>query len=155
MGPAGPSLSPSRVAGKSNDRVSTGARRDQAQKRRGRPAYLVVAVAVGAYAWWISGLEHFSAPAPLGVMAAAALAVGSAWWRPRRRAAGPSGHVGLGPWLVVLGALLTWELVAFSLSPRPTHPTLSSITDAALGPRPLEAAAFVIWLASGRRLARR
>jgi hypothetical protein len=55
----------------------------------------------------------------------------------------------------MLGALLAWELVAYSLSPRATHPTLSSIADAALGPRPIEAAAFVAWLALGWRLARR
>ncbi len=114
-----------------------------------------VPVVVGAYAWWVAGLEHFTAPALVAVMAAAAVAVGSSWWQGRRRPSGPTGRAALGPWLVVLGALLTWELLAFSLSPRSTHPTLSSITDAALGPRPLEAAAFVAWMASGRRLARR
>lgn len=54
-----------------------------------------------------------------------------------------------------MATLLAWELMAFSLSPRSTHPTLSSITDAALAPRPLEAAAFVVWLALGWTLARR
>jgi len=117
--------------------------------------HLAIAVVVGAYAWWVSGLEHFTAPALLAVMAAAAVAVGSAWWQGPRRPSGPTGRAASGPWLVVLGALLTWELLAFSLSPRSTHPTLSSITDAALGPRPLEAAAFVVWMASGRRLVRR
>ncbi len=117
--------------------------------------HLAIAVVVGAYAWWVSGLEHFTAPALLAVMAAASLAVGSAWWRRRRRPPGPTRHVELRPWLAVLGALLAWELMAFSLSPRSTHPTLSSITDAALGPRPLEAVAFVAWLALGRRLAQR
>ena len=57
-------------------------------------------------------------------------------------------------WVVVLGLLLAWELLAYSLSPRDDYPTLSSIADTALSPRPLEAAAFVAWLAVGRRLAR-
>jgi hypothetical protein len=110
---------------------------------------------VGTYAWWVAGLEHFTTAALVAVMAAALVAVGSARWprrrTPRRR---PDRRGSLAPWLAVLGALLTWELIAFSLSPRSTHPTLSSIADTALGPRPLEAAAFVAWLAAGRRLCR-
>ncbi len=117
-----------------------------------RPA---VAVVVGAYAWWVAGLEHFTAPPLVAVMVAASLAVVPAWWPRRRQPTRPDRPGSLRPWLVVLGALLTWELVAFSGSPRSTHPTLSSLADTALGPRPLEAAAFVAWLALGRRLARR
>jgi len=115
---------------------------------------VAVAVVVGAYAWWVSGLEHFTTSALVAVMAAAFMAMGSAWWPCHRRPSDRSGNASLRPWLVVLAALLAWELLAFSLSPRSTHPTLSSIADAALGPSPVEAAAFVAWLAVGRRLAR-
>lgn len=117
-------------------------------------AYFAIVVVIGAYAWWVSGLEHFSTPTLVAVMAAASLAVSSARWQ-RHRRPGRTGGLELRPWLVVLGALFVWEVVAFSLSPRSTHPTLSSMADAALGPRPLEAGAFVAWLALGRRLARR
>ncbi len=120
----------------------------------GDPVRYAAWAIVAAYAWWVAGLEHFTDPALLAVMAAASLAVGSARWQRRRRLPTPASAVALRPWLVVLGALLVWETVAFSLSPRSAHPTLSSIMDAALGPRPLEAAAFVAWLALGRRLAR-
>lgn len=117
--------------------------------------HLAVAPVVGAYAWWVAGLEHFTTPALVAVMAAASPVVGSAWWLRHRHPPGPTGGVASRPWLVVLGALLVWEVAAFSGSPRSTHPTLSSIADAALGPRPLEAAAFVAWLAIGWRLAHR
>ncbi len=122
----------------------------QPRRRLGR---LVVAVVAVAYAWWVAGLEHFTTSALVAVMAAGALAVSSSRWPRRHRSVPATRRVALGPWPMVLGALLVWELAAFSLSPRATHPTLSSIADAALGPRPIEAAAFVAWLALGRRLA--
>ena len=121
---------------------------------RPRPACLAAGVAAGAYAWWVAGLEHFTAPALVAVMAGAALAVASAPWPRRRRSEAPVRRGGHRAWLVVLGVLLGWELLAFSLSPRSTHPTLSSMADAALAARPLEAGAFVAWMAVGRRLAR-
>jgi hypothetical protein len=123
-------------------------------RSRRRLGWLCAGAVVGAYAWWVAGLEHFTTRALVAVLAAAALAVASARWPPRRCRASTDDAGASTPWLVVLGALVAWELVAFSLSPRSTHPTLSSLADAALGPRPLEAAAFVAWLAVGRRLAR-
>ena len=109
-----------------------------------------------AGAWWVAGLAHFSRPALAAVMAAGALTVAAASWLRRHRPLRPARQVrGLGPWMIVLSALVGWEAVAFSLSPRQTHPTLSSIADAALAPRPVEAAAFLVWLALGWRLARR
>lgn len=116
--------------------------------------WLCLDAAAGAYAWWVAGLEHFTTSVLVAVMAAGALAVSSALWPRRHRSAPATRRASIGPWPVLLGALLVWELAAFSLSPRATHPTLSSIADAALGPRPIEAAAFVAWLALGRRLAR-
>lgn len=72
--------------------------------------------------------------------------------RPPSAERGRPGRVA--PWVAVLAALLAVEVVAFSLEPRSAHPTLSSIADAALGPRPVEAAVFAAWLALGWRLAR-
>jgi len=112
-------------------------------------------VVVGTFAWWVAGLAHFTVPALAAVMGAGGLTVALGSLRRPRDSPSPRARGALGPWLVVLGALLAWELVAFSLSPRSTHPTLSSIADAALGPRPVEAAAFVVWVALGWRLARR
>ena len=124
---------------------------------RPRPGlgHVVVAAVAGAYAWWVAGLEHFTTPALAAVMAAGALVVGSASWLRHHGSTPTRRGVALGPWPVLFAALLVWELAAFSLSPRATHPTLSSIADAALGPRPVEAAAFAAWLALGWRLARR
>ncbi len=119
----------------------------------GRRAYSAVALVVGAYAWWVAGLEHFTTSTLVAVVAAGALAVGAGWLRRRLGSPRAKTRVPLGSWPVLLGALLVWELLAFSLSPRSTHPTLSSIADAALRPRPIEALAFVAWLALGWRLA--
>ncbi len=108
---------------------------------------------VGAYAWWVAGLAHFTLSALLAVLAAGSVTVALARWL--RRPSGPARHAWVAPWVPVLGALVAWELLAFSLTPRSTHPTLSSLADAALAPRPVEAAAFMVWLGLGWRLAGR
>ncbi|MDQ3680802.1 MAG: hypothetical protein M3378_09745 [Actinomycetota bacterium] len=116
---------------------------------------VALAPVVAAYAWWVAGLAHFTPRALVAVAAAGSLTLAWASWTRPRRPAGPVGPVGLAPWAVVIGALLAWELLAYSLSPRSTHPTLSSIADVALRPRLVEAGAFLAWLALGWRLASR
>jgi hypothetical protein len=114
---------------------------------------LALAVALAAYAWWVSGVPHFTLAALVAVEVPGLLVVAAA-----RRRGGPRRHRsvrrGLAPWVAVLGALAGWELLAYSFDPRAAHPTLSSMADAALRPRPLEATAFLAWLALGWRLAR-
>ncbi|MDQ3570431.1 MAG: hypothetical protein M3396_07380 [Actinomycetota bacterium] len=116
---------------------------------------VALAPVVVAYAWWVAGLAHFSVLALVAVVGTGSLTVAWASRKRRRRPTGPVRPAGLGPWVVVLGALLGWELLAYSLSPRSSHPTLSSMADVALRPRLVEAGAFLVWLALGWRLASR
>ena len=103
----------------------------------------------------MAGLPHFTLGALLAVAGAGLVTVAAASWQRRRCPREPVRRGRTAPWVVVLGALSGWELLAFSLSPRSRHPTLSSIADAVLRPRPLEALAFLAWLALGWSLARR
>ena len=59
------------------------------------------------------------------------------------------------PWVVLVVALLAWQLAAYVQHPRSDHPTLSSLTNTALDPRPIRALAFAAWLLTAGWLARR
>ena len=127
-----------------------------------RAALVVGGLGLTAYSWWVAGLPHFSAAAlaAVGLPGVAVLAAGgmrrSRPGRGEGRVAGRvTDHGPMTPWAALLGALLGWELLAYSLSPRSDHPTLSSLADAALRPRPVEAVAFLAWLWLGWALARR
>lgn len=120
-----------------------------------RPAaHAAGAAGVLAYAWWATGLRPFSAEATLAVVGAglAAMTTGQAR-RPqhdsRRAIAGVRG------WLVLLVALAGWQLLAYVQEPRSEHPTLSSLTNAALDTHTARAIAFAVWLIAGSWLARR
>lgn len=119
------------------------------------PRLVAGAALLGAYAWWAAGLDHFTLPALAAVAAPGLAVIAGASWQPRARPTGSTGGARLGPWAAVFGVLAGWELLAFSLSPRSAHPTLSSMADAAVRPRLLEAVAFLGWLGLGWRLARR
>lgn len=103
----------------------------------------------------MAGLPHFTLAALAAVAGAGLAVVAVAWPHRRARPTGSTGSAPLAPWAAVLGALAGWELLAYSLSPRSAHPTLSSMADAALRPRLLEAVAFAAWLGLGWALARR
>jgi len=60
---------------------------------------------------------------------------------------------GIAVWVALLAALAIWEIAAFEQHPRDQHPTLSSMTNTALTPEPVRAAAFIGWLALGTALA--
>jgi hypothetical protein len=119
------------------------------------------AIAVGLYAWWVSGLAHFTLASTVAVLVPGVLVLvlgsrrrlGAAG--PGPRAAAPLPRPGLVVWGVLVGAVLAVELVAYRSSPREMHPTLSSMADAALQPRPVAALAFLAWMALGWALARR
>ena len=66
----------------------------------------------------------------------------------------PAG-VGLVRWVVVLVALAGWQLLAYVQQPRAEHPTLSSLSNAALENHACRALAFTVWLVASSRLARR
>ena len=106
------------------------------------------------YAWWATGRSPFTATATLGVVAAglAAMALGQAQ-RPKDDAR-PALAGALG-WMVLLVALAGWQLLAYVQEPRSEHPTLSSLTNAALDTHTGRALAFAAWLVGGFRLARR
>lgn len=105
--------------------------------------------------WWATGLEPFSGRATAAVLAAGviAMAAGGA-----RRSAGSPRDIAVraaAPWAVLLGALAAWQLAAYVQHPRPDHPTLSSLTNTALDPRPVRTLAFAGWLIAAGWLARR
>jgi hypothetical protein len=116
--------------------------------------WLAACALVGAYGWWAVGLSPFSAAATLAVvlagLAAAALGLG------RRRPVTPRRPVtSAAPWAVLAAVAAVWQLAAYLQHPRDDHPTLSSLTNAALGSQVARTAAFVAWLLTAMALARR
>ena len=53
---------------------------------------------------------------------------------------------GVVPWALLALAAAVWQLAAYVQHPRADHPTLSSLTNAALDARVPRTAAFVAWL---------
>ena len=117
-------------------------------------------IAAGAHAWWVTGLAPFSVAATVAVVGSGALvAVASRCGRPATRRHGVGGD-GVTPrsaaiWGALAVALAAWQLNAFVRHPRAAHPTLSSLANAVLDPRPVRTVAFVGWLAGVAWLARR
>ena len=109
-----------------------------------------------AYGWWVTGLARFSAGATVAVLGAGLVAALAGFVRPvRRRAQRRSVDVGsVVAWLTLVTTLAAWQLIAYFGSPRSQHPTLSSLANTALDPRPLRAVAFAAWLAGAAWLAR-
>ena len=82
----------------------------------------------------------------------------AAFWHqkpPANRSVSGARTRGVAVWLVLAVALGAWQLASYLQSPRDEHPTLSSLTNAALDSHPARAAAFVAWLAGAAWLARR
>jgi hypothetical protein len=117
-------------------------------------ATALVTVAL-AYAWIAGGLRPFTWPAAvsttLGGVAIFALA-----WRYRGDTT-PDPHDGryLVAWTAWLVAVTGWELWALSMTPRSTHPTLSSMINSAMETHPGRSIAVLAWLALGWWLAGR
>ena len=112
------------------------------------------AAGVFAYAWWATGRSPFTTTATLAVVGAglAAMAVGLA--RQPQIESRPA-RAGAVRWVVSLVALALWQLSAYVQQPRSEHPTLSSLSNAALENHTGRALAFTAWLVAGARLARR
>ena len=130
-----------------------------ALSRAGRRPWLLAAAAlVLLYAWVAAALRPFTLPEDAAV-ALVWLPVAILVWRRSRRSGAvppkpaPRSRRGGAVWIVLLGALLAWELVSYLSSPRDDHPTLSSITDSVMSTHPGRAAVFLLWLALGAALA--
>ena len=120
-----------------------------------RPAvHAAGATGIFIYAWWATGRSPFTTTATLAVVGAglAAMAVGQAR-RPQNESR--PARAGALRWVVVLVALAVWQLLAYVQQPRSEHPTLSSLSNAALEHHTTRALAFTAWLVAGARLARR
>jgi hypothetical protein len=109
---------------------------------------------VFAYAWWATGRRPFTATATLAVVGAGLVTMAIGQARRRRNDARPALADAVG-WLVPLVALAGWQLLAYVQEPRSEHPTLSSLTNAALDTHTGRALAFAAWLVGGVQLARR
>jgi hypothetical protein len=109
---------------------------------------------VFVYAWWATGRRPFTAAATLAVVGAgvATMAIGQARRSPNDARPTLAGVIG---WLVLLVALAGWQLLAYVQEPRSEHPTLSSLTNAALDTHTGRALGFGAWLVGGSWLARR
>jgi hypothetical protein len=107
-----------------------------------------------AYGWWATGLQAFSGSATLAIVGPgiAAVVIGAARRRPLISLPALSGAVG---WVLLLGALAAWQMLAYLQHPRSEHPTLSSLLNAVLDTHPARAVAFVMWLVAAGLLARR
>lgn len=115
---------------------------------------IAACLVVLAYAWWVVSLQPFSGRATAAVLlsALAGSAAGRARRRPQRRSASTTG---VGAWAGLAAVAGAWEVLAFVQHPRADHPTLSSLTNAALDSQPARATAFVLWFLAMVELARR
>jgi hypothetical protein len=119
----------------------------------------VSAVLISAYAWWAVGRPPFSAAATAAVVLPGVAAAGLAGVARARAGArdvrpGPA-PAGMVRWAVLAALAAAWQLAAYLQHPRHDHPTLSSLTNAALDSHAARAAAFVAWLAVTVTLVRR
>src|SRR5580693_9904995 len=90
-------------------------------------------VFVLAFSWIAAGFRPFTQPENAAVALPALVVLAVSW---RRSDFGKSGADPVRPpaagtwiWVVLIVALTAWELLAYALSPRHSHPTLSSISD--------------------------
>jgi hypothetical protein len=117
--------------------------------------WLAASALVGAYGWWAVGLPPFSATATLAVVLAGIAAAVLGTCRRRRPVTPRRPVTSAAPWAVLAAVAAVWQLAAYLQHPRDDHPTLSSLTNAALGSQAARTAAFVAWLLTARALARR
>lgn len=134
---------------------------------RGRRRIVVVVAAlvlVAGYSYVASGTKPFTSGADAVTAApfAAAAAIGLRSFLRRRgsqnHATGGGRRGQLLPWVVSVGALLTWELVTYVAgfpAGRHAFPTISSLADEAFRSRGAKAAAFAGWLGLGWGVVRR
>ena len=123
--------------------------------RHSTAAVGIAVAALVAYSWVASGVRTFTGGAEIvvGVPILVAFAIGVSWRRTTHLTDDGPTHPAV--WVVLVLALVAWELFELFSSPRHDHPTISSIGDRILDPRPVRAAVFAAWLVVGWLLARR
>jgi hypothetical protein len=119
------------------------------------PAAPLAAAAVGAFAWWVTGLRPFSTAATVAVIGSGALVAVAGCSARRVAGDGAVTRSSAAIWAALVVALAAWQLNAFVRHPRVEHPTLSSLANDVLDPRPVRTVAFMGWLAGTAWLARR
>jgi hypothetical protein len=107
------------------------------------------------YAWVAGGLRPFTWPAAVSTTVGG-LAIFVLAWRYR----GTPAQVRHDPhwltaWTVWLAAATGWELWALSMTPRASHPTISSMINSTVESHPGRSIAVLAWVALGWWLARR
>lgn len=113
-------------------------------------------IAVGACAWWVTGLAPFSTAATVAVVGSGAMvAIGSRSGGGRVTGDDVVTQRDAAIWGTLAVALAAWQVGALVQHPRVEHPTLSALANAVLDPRPVRTVAFVGWLAGMVWLARR
>ncbi len=118
---------------------------------------LAIGAGLAAYSWLAAGTAAFSTVALLGVLLpGAVLAAICIWWPPARIPPPDRLDVaGFSYWAICVTALFEWEASAFRDNSRPWHPALTDLVNPLIGPHPLKAAAFLLWLLAGWALVRR
>jgi hypothetical protein len=125
------------------------------------PSLVPAAAGLGlaAYAWWAVGLPGFSIALTVAIVTPGILAVAlGTLGKPRwlaRRCHHPQRRPGMAVWVALVAAMATLQLAAYLQHPRHDYPTVSSLANTALDPRPVRAAAFLAWLVIAALLARR
>ena len=117
---------------------------------------LLGAVIVG-YAWLAGGLAPLSTRALLSVLLPGAVLGVIAYGKPPERIAPPESVdvAGLSYWIICIALLFEWEASAVRDGSHGWHPSLTDLINPLIGPHPVKAAAFTIWLLSGWALVRR
>jgi hypothetical protein len=125
------------------------------------PAIAVVAVLV--WAWFASGVRTFTRPAEvLTFIPAFAVLLLTLWPRSRgtKRSAQrlrndtPYNPRDLALWLVLLVAVIGWEMFQLFSKPRERHPTISSLLNTVISTHPSRFAGYLLWLIAGGLLVR-
>jgi hypothetical protein len=124
-------------------------------------------LAVLGYAWFASGVRTFTRPAEvLTFIPAFAVLLWTIAPLRRARQRRPSGSRapydprGIAAWLVLLAAVVGWEMFQLFSKPRERHPTISSLLNSLISTHPSRFVGYLLWLFAGwlllrDRLARR
>jgi purine-cytosine permease-like protein len=128
--------------------------------RRNQLPVVIAVVAVLVWSWFASGVRTFTRPAEAFTFIPALAVLLVTLW-PRRRARRPADHRerrytvrGVVLWVVVLVAVLSWEMFQLFSKPREHHPTISSLLNSLISSHPSRFAGYLLWLAAGALLAR-